>query len=220
MVRYTFLILLIISSISNAQIDFDKIRENVQSNIVSSQLAKLVSSETELTEKNYKEGKDFLGSWTDLLMRGHKLNLEMDIELQQDLLFPDTNYVIMKIKVNKFIFSDTSTSILVTIPPSHSICNDDFLIAVKKYTNHIIYISGDFYKNQISNYFPNLENELTLKNFIHLKLYILNFDKIDIYKNTKKKWFISILKDNEVYKFEILKRNPDIIFFRGVSKDR
>tara|TARA_R100000951_G_scaffold96821_3_gene86270 strand:- start:64 stop:717 length:654 start_codon:yes stop_codon:yes gene_type:complete len=209
------ILIVFLYSSSSAQFSSVEIKNLVQNNIISYQIVQLVESNIESSGKEVLKSERFSGDWINLLMKGQKSQLLMDMKEVSDKPFPDTNYRLYSINIDKFIFEDSisGNGLLVSIPNYYSVLDSPYLIAVHNSERKILFISGGFFKTQISDYFQIVNND-SLVRYLRFKLYSSKLTGFEVVAETNKEWVVNAKDENnsEVV-VRIPKKTPDIIEF-------
>ena len=178
---------------ASGQYDSVEVRDMVQNTIVSYHIAKLIEEGIEVKNDEFLSSELFKGDWINMLMQAQKSILDFDLKQSSNFNFPDTNYVIYEVVKKGMGFSDSAggKDVLIPLPHNYFPYDTHYLLAVNKYEDGIIFISGSFFKTNFSSYFPPKMKQEEFIKYAHLKLYFLNIDKVNKLKESIKCWRVT-----------------------------
>lgn len=200
----------------SAQYDILEIKSMVQNNIMLFHISNILEKQIETDKLGNLKNKTFSGDWINLLMEGQKMDLNISVRKIDSIQFYNNQYCLYEIKVNNlhFIDRDKSKSLLLTLPSYYFNQNSRYLIGTHKSKKEILFISGQFYKNEIGEYFNKITTTQILIDFLKLKLFSIGASEFKVIKETKRKWYVSYCDEkSELKKITVLKTNPDKIIF-------
>lgn len=152
-------------------------------------------------------------------------NQELNIHFKEsNKRYPDNNITLYELETNfsfinytKYLNGQEKMDIINFVKSDFSNINYFFLIGINKLTNKIIYISGDLFKNCISEDFDLLvDKPNTFNCFLDLKLYNYQLKNIKYVKRNKKYLFFKAFSETQktniyikvnIKNFDLLKLN-------------
>jgi hypothetical protein len=202
---------LFIHSAAFAQYSMEDLKMLVQNNIVTFHISKLVNEEISVYDNKKFLKSNFKGSTLNTFMEGQKMELKLNI-IPSSFTFPDTNYILYEVKLDKFQFRDTLEGVSLIFNLAYYCFNysHKYLIAKHKKKDKMLFISGNCFKNKIVSYFPSEMSEKEVFFFLQLKFYSYGAKILSI-KSKRKKWIVEYSYENSpmTKTMSVLKDNPD-----------
>ena len=195
---------------SNAPITDSIIMAQVNRNII------LYRTSYQLNEKSYIGTKVKIGKYLDLIPpQGYTLSNEL---VNLDSAFIDSNYTLYKIlKVNNSYQSANNNYDPQVNWDELFMTSNLYLIAVNKLDpTDIIYISGNFFCDNILGYFPNINvDDKEIIQYLKFRLYCFDIRFIEITRSTRNMVEAKVLNGlGLTMNFRLMRKNNKLIYLK------
>lgn len=211
MVKIVILTLFIFQAhINLAQYSFGEVRSMVQNNIIAYHISELANKKIELTKDGHVRNEYYKGDWINVLMSGQKGILKMNFQALSTK-FPNENIELYEVMKKGFHFLDTLSGkeLLLQLPDHHFKDDSKYLIGVEENKKGILFISGNFFKTRISQYFIDLPKGMD--SFLRFKLYNLGVNKVEKLGEDEESYSYKCSSISHDYQVLISKKNYDQI---------
>jgi len=152
----------------------------------------------------------FRSSMINQLVEGAKKQLRLEFTLEENIDFPDDNYLIYSVYMKNLAFIDTISQETTILNFSHSVFrnNNHFLIAVNKKSNELLFISGYFFKSTLISFYEQINDVETLKEYLKLKYFDIKITDFNQVIERKKYWKLQIIDSKgKIHLIKVSKTN-------------
>lgn len=183
----------------------------IQNNIVAYHIFKLAENDYRSGIKNYNFDEFRVGH-INLLMDAHNLTLAMNfnlISLFND--FQDKSYQFFEITINNFTYFDSinGNGISLLGMNYYFLPHDEKYLIAKK-NDQLLFISGNFFKSKLSNFFIYPVGKSDIELIIRLKFYNYNIKSVEKIILKRTHWEVNFLTDeNHLYEVKIKRNDID-----------